>query len=55
VAAGINLITVLIILAVAVVIIAGIIWLVRSSGYFSAPSVAPQKTSEIIAASFALV
>ncbi|GEM_PF-2111554 len=41
VAAGINLVTVLIVLAVAIVIIAAIIWLFTGSGFFAHGGAAP--------------
>lgn len=59
VAAGLNLITVLIILAVAVVIIAALIWFVTGSGVFGGsgaspvPTALPQKTSELLTAFWA--
>ena len=69
VAAGLNLITVLIILAVAIVIIAAVIWFFTGSGFFvnggtppapsggskPVPTVVPQKTSDILGAVLGLI
>ncbi len=51
VAAGINLVTVLILIAVAIVIIAGLIWLFTGSGFFAHGGAAPIPSGSTITAS----
>lgn len=51
VAAGINLVTVLILIAVAVVIIAGLIWLFTGSGFFAHGGTAPIPSGTTVTAS----